>query len=195
MLGPDSSDPHRLANLQLPIPTRASTSAFGRQRHWPWSRARAGGAVRQSETFIMISDPQLLPGHDPGADCGEAPNGRQRGSWPLVVLVEWCSYKPTTGSGQKKARDEMIMAITWRWASAHQTRTSVVGGPPVVGPCPPCECDQRDESRRLLPAQRSRHSRPTVTTVTGDTAPLATVWAARMGQDITYHFSKPAPRG
>ena len=34
------------------------------------------------------SDRQLPPGHDPGADSGEAPNGRQRGSRPLDILVE-----------------------------------------------------------------------------------------------------------
>jgi hypothetical protein len=46
------------------------------------------GAVRRSERFIT-SDRQLPPGHNPGADCGEASNGRQRGSRPLDILVEY----------------------------------------------------------------------------------------------------------
>jgi hypothetical protein len=54
--------------------------------------ARAGGAVRRSETFISISDRQLPPGHDPGADYGEAPHGRQRGSRPCNILVESRGY-------------------------------------------------------------------------------------------------------
>ena len=56
------------------------------------SLARAGGAVRRSETFISISDRQLPPGHDPGADYGEAPHGRQRGSRPCNILVESRGY-------------------------------------------------------------------------------------------------------
>jgi hypothetical protein len=50
-------------------------------------RARAGEAVRRSETFI-VSYRTLPPGHDPGAGCGEAPDGRQRGSQPSDILVE-----------------------------------------------------------------------------------------------------------
>jgi hypothetical protein len=49
-------------------------------------RARAGGgeAIRN----IYYSYRQLPPGHDPGADPGEPPTGRQRGSRPLDILVE-----------------------------------------------------------------------------------------------------------
>jgi hypothetical protein len=43
-----------------------------------------GEAIR----IIYYSDRQLPPGHNPGADSGEAPNGRQRGSRPLDLLVE-----------------------------------------------------------------------------------------------------------
>jgi len=89
---PEANQPSPLIEPAEPIPTRARTSAFGRLRHWPWSLARAGGAVRRSETFISISDRQLPPGHDPGADYGEAPHGRQRGSRPCNILVESRGY-------------------------------------------------------------------------------------------------------
>jgi len=89
---PKANQPSPLVEPAEPIPTRARTSAFGRLRHWPWSLARAGGAVRRSETFITISDRQLPPGHDPGADCGAAPHGRQRGSRPCNILVESRGY-------------------------------------------------------------------------------------------------------
>jgi hypothetical protein len=36
-------------------------------------RARAGDAVREAIRNIYYSDRQLPPGHDPGADSGEAP--------------------------------------------------------------------------------------------------------------------------
>ena len=89
---PEANQPSPLLEPAEPIPTRARTSAFGRLRHWPWSLARAGGAVRRSETFISISDRQLPPGHDPGADYGEAPHGQQRGSRPCNILVESRGY-------------------------------------------------------------------------------------------------------
>jgi hypothetical protein len=54
--------------------------------HGRRARAGCGEAIRN----VYYSDRQLPPGHDPGADSGEAPNGRQRGSRPLNILVE-CS--------------------------------------------------------------------------------------------------------
>jgi hypothetical protein len=89
--GPESSGPHRIASPPLPIPNRARTSAIGRLHRWPWSQARAGDAVRRSETFIS-SDLPLIPGHGLGADYSEAPSGWQRGSLPLDVLVECRGY-------------------------------------------------------------------------------------------------------
>jgi hypothetical protein len=61
----------RLGKLQL----REFLVGLGRGR---------GEAIRT----IFYSDRQLPPGHDPGADSGEAPNGRQRGSRPSDILVE-----------------------------------------------------------------------------------------------------------
>ena len=51
-----------------------------------------GGRGEAIRTFISISDRQLPPGHDPGADYGEAPHGRQRGSRPCNILVESRGY-------------------------------------------------------------------------------------------------------
>jgi hypothetical protein len=56
----------------------------------------------------------------------------------------------------------------------------------TVSPCPPCERDGRDETRRSRPARRSWRSRPANAAVTGDTAPMSTVRAAR---------AVPAPGG
>jgi hypothetical protein len=47
----------------------------------------SGGGRGEAIRNIYYSDRQLPPGHDPGADSGEAPNGRQRGSRPLEILV------------------------------------------------------------------------------------------------------------
>ena len=52
----------------------------------PISQARAGRG--EAIRIFEISDRQLPPGLDPGADCGEAPDGLQRGSRPLDILVE-----------------------------------------------------------------------------------------------------------
>jgi hypothetical protein len=55
-----------------------------RQLQESGSGGRPGEAIRN----IYYSDRQLPPGHDPGADSGEAPHGRQRGLRPLDILVE-----------------------------------------------------------------------------------------------------------
>jgi hypothetical protein len=49
---------------------------------------QSGGGRGEAIRNIYNSDRQLPPGNDPGADSGEAPNGRQRGSRPLDILVE-----------------------------------------------------------------------------------------------------------
>ena len=77
-------------------------------------RARAGEAVRRSETFI-VSYRTLPPGHDPGAGCGEAPDGRQRGSRPLDILVE-CR-------GHAGPRREYVYVPTFAAMTAVTTRT------------------------------------------------------------------------
>jgi hypothetical protein len=48
----------------------------------------SGGGRDEAIKNVYFSDCQLPPGHDPGADCGEPPDGRQRGSQPCNVLVE-----------------------------------------------------------------------------------------------------------
>ena len=48
----------------------------------------SGGGRGEAIRNIYYSDRQLPPGHDPGADSGKAPNGWQRGSLPLDILVE-----------------------------------------------------------------------------------------------------------
>jgi hypothetical protein len=63
-----------LRSVAVPVRSTASSSGGGR-----------GEAIRT----IYYSDRKLPPGHDPGADSGEAPNGRQRGSRPLDILVEF----------------------------------------------------------------------------------------------------------
>jgi hypothetical protein len=62
----------------------------------------SGGGRGEAIRDVYYSDRQLPPGHDPGADSGEAPIGRQRGSWPLDILVE-CSA--TLGHGAKCVPD------------------------------------------------------------------------------------------
>ena len=55
----------------MPIPTRARTSALGDYvtGHGVGLGRGRGEAIR----IIYYSDRQLPPGHDPGADSGEAP--------------------------------------------------------------------------------------------------------------------------
>jgi hypothetical protein len=55
----------------MPIPTRARTSALGGYvtGHGVGLGRGRGEAIRN----IYYSDRQLPPGHDPGADSGEAP--------------------------------------------------------------------------------------------------------------------------
>ena len=48
----------------------------------------SGGGRGEATRNIYYSVRRLPPGHDPGAACGEAPDGRQRGSRPCNILVE-----------------------------------------------------------------------------------------------------------
>jgi hypothetical protein len=66
-------------------------------RSGPAHRDLSGSGGGRSEAIrnICYSDRQLPPGYYPGADSGEAPNGRQRGSLPLDILVECrCHLRP-----------------------------------------------------------------------------------------------------
>jgi hypothetical protein len=77
--------------------------ACGTQRCVRLGRGR-GEAIRN----IYYSDRQLPPGHDPGANSGGAPNGRQRGSRPLDILVECRDHlRPRRDSHQ----DEIIARV------------------------------------------------------------------------------------
>jgi hypothetical protein len=59
------------------------------------NKSGSGGGRGEAIRNIFYSDRQLPPGHDPGADSGGAPNGRQRGSRPLDILVECrCHLRP-----------------------------------------------------------------------------------------------------
>jgi hypothetical protein len=67
-------------------------------------RSGSGGGRGEAIRNIYHSDRQLPPGHDPGADSGEAPNGRQRGSLPLDILVE-CRYHLRQQQDEPPRRD------------------------------------------------------------------------------------------
>jgi hypothetical protein len=99
-----------------------------------------GKAIRN----FCYSDRQLLPGHDPGADSGEVPNGRQGGSRPLDI---WLSAAATLGRGEMSHRAEMVTTIT---CDSHP-----------MSPSPPDERRGRAGSRlrRSGPSRRSRRSR------------------------------------
>ena len=58
----------------------------------PHTASGTGGGRSEAIRNIYYSDRQLPPGHDPGADYGEAPHGRQRGSRPCNILVESRGY-------------------------------------------------------------------------------------------------------
>jgi hypothetical protein len=62
----------------MPSPTRARTSALG--SYVTAMESGSGGGRGEAIRTFYYSDRQLPPGHDPGADSSEAPNGRQRGS-------------------------------------------------------------------------------------------------------------------
>jgi hypothetical protein len=67
----------------------ASATELAHPNRAAWiRRARAGRS--EAIRTIFYSDCQLPSGHDPGADSGGAPNGRQRGlpARPLDILVE-----------------------------------------------------------------------------------------------------------
>jgi hypothetical protein len=59
----------------MPIPTRARTSALGGYvtGHGVGAGSGSGGGLGEAIRNIYYSDRQLPPGHDPGADSGEAP--------------------------------------------------------------------------------------------------------------------------
>jgi hypothetical protein len=97
------------------------------------------GAVRRSERFIT-SDRQLPPGHNPGADCGEASNGRQRGSRPLDILVEYDKPWSEKCPGQDDHSDHVGFA------------------PDEPVPGPRNKRRERAGSRRSRPSRRSRRS-------------------------------------
>jgi hypothetical protein len=95
-------------------------------RHWAGHGVRIGrgrgGRRKATRNLYHYSDRQLPPGHDPGADSGEAPNGRQRGSRPLDILVE-CR-------GCDRLRREYVRFATFATVEAIAALT--------VGPCPSC---------------------------------------------------------
>jgi hypothetical protein len=100
----------------------ASLAAFRRATH-AWDRhpsgrrltqcrARAGPGERgEAIRNVYYSDRQLPPGHDPGADSGEAPkspNGRQRGSRPLNFSM--ASDVASQGGGAGPGWDRYLRA-------------------------------------------------------------------------------------
>jgi hypothetical protein len=73
------------------------TSGLGRGR---------GEAIRN----VYLSDRQLPPGYDPGADCGEAPDGQQRGSQPCNILVVCCGYHMQRREVHTQPEDHFVRA-------------------------------------------------------------------------------------
>ena len=99
---PEANQPSPLIEPAEPIPTRARTSAFGRLRHWPWSLARAGGAVRRPGTFII-----------PFAGCRQgtilAPRAARLPSAGSVAhghATFWLRAAATSCRGEMNDRDE-----------------------------------------------------------------------------------------
>ena len=83
---PRPSGPHRLSsppNRSRPGPAPPPLGGYV-TGHGVWLGRGRGEATRN----IYYSVRRLPPGHDPGAACGEAPDGRQRGSRPCNILVE-----------------------------------------------------------------------------------------------------------
>jgi hypothetical protein len=150
----------------------------------------------------MISDRQLPPGHDPGADSGEAANGRQRGSRPLDILVECrCYDRPRRDEQPNRddhhdnvgfAPDEPGPPRRTSWAGQVKTITAITAiMVRPVEPEPRRRGSRQSRRRRWTHAHRAsvtngeghgghgQHGGPggaarrSRRTVTGETAPLA----------------------
>jgi hypothetical protein len=108
---------------------------------------------------IFYSDRQLPPGHDPGADSGEAPNGRQRGSLPLDILVECRGHlRPRRDKPQRRENPRLSASRPMIWdpllagwlGPAGHSRLGVHGAPGGLRP----QRSRRSRRRRCARARR-----------------------------------------
>jgi hypothetical protein len=114
---------------------------------------------------VYYSDRPLPPGHDPGPDSGEDPNGLQRGSRPLDILVECRGHLRPRREMCTRCEDHPIVMLTidgdrdprsllsrLPWRSRGGCRCH--GHDDHGGPCPP-----RGACRKLARSRRSRRPR------------------------------------
>jgi hypothetical protein len=105
----------------------------------PASQVWLGRGRGEATRNIYYSVRRLPPGHDPGAACGEAPDGRQRGSRPCNILVE--------GRGgdrpRHEEREERIRTVEMNLTGRRR-------------PDPTSRSSGRAEAQRLRPQLRPR---------------------------------------
>jgi hypothetical protein len=106
--GPDDHGRHGVHGAPGGAAPAAVTAITAPAKNTSGSGGGRGEAIRT----IYNYDRQLPPGHDPGADSGEAPNGRQRGSRPLNILVECLGHLRPRREVRTRHEDPAIVTLS-----------------------------------------------------------------------------------